>query len=69
MSKKISSKNSITPGSKVDANLLKQPASIGSIAVGHIYRGLDFLTQREKTLREDLPIWRFKVRLGIGHSL
>jgi len=61
MPKEISSKNSITPGSKVDANLLKQPASIRSIAVGHIHRGFDLFIQREKTLREDLPIRRFKV--------
>ena len=69
MSKKISSKNSISPVSKADANLLEQPASIRSIAVGHIYRGFDFFIQREKTLREELPIWRLEVWLGIGHSL
>jgi hypothetical protein len=55
MSKKISGKNSITPVSKADANLLEQPASIRSIAVGHIYRGFDFLSNGRKPCVKSFP--------------
>ncbi|GLT71687.1 hypothetical protein SLA2020_436860 [Shorea laevis] len=69
MSEKISSKNSITPSSIMNTDLLEHPAGIRAVAVRHEHGGFNFLVQRQETLGEDFAVGCVEVALGVAYSL
>lgn len=69
MAEEVSGEDGVTPGGVVDANLLEEPAGVGSVAVGHVDRALDLLIQRQEALREDLAVGGVEVGLGVDHPL
>lgn len=69
MAEEIGGEYGVTPRGEVDADLLEQPARIGSVAVTHIDRCLDGLIQRQEGLREEFTVGSVEVRFGVPHPL
>lgn len=69
MAQEICAVHCVSPIGEGDADLLEQPARIGSVSVGHEDGGLDGLIQRQEFLGEDLAVGGFEVGFGVFHAL
>lgn len=69
MAEEIGGEDGVAPGGEVDADLLEEPAGVGSVAMGHEDRGLDLLIQGQEALREELAVGGVEVGLGVAHPL
>lgn len=69
MTEHVGGENRVPPVGVADADLLEEPAGVGSVPVGHVHGGLHGLVQRYKRLREEFPVWGLEVGLGVADAL
>ena len=62
MPEEVSGEDGVAPGGKVDADLLEEPAGVGSVAMGHVngsFNGFGSIQWKE-ALREEFAIGSFE---------
>ena len=61
VAEEVGGEDGVAPGGEVDADLLEEPAGVGTVAVAHVDGGLDGEIQREETLGEEVAVGGFEV--------